>query len=249
VNDLAGVLQPERAHALEQTLERYEHETGHQIVLLTVPSLEGDPIEDFSIRVAEAWKIGHAGLDNGIILIVAPQDRAARIEVGYGLEGVVPDAVASRILQEVMFAHFREARLADGIEAGLAALMAAARGERVAVERRRGFVSPRTDDPLAALFFASFFGGLFGAPLRRGRWRALGALVGGSLAATIVALLVRSLPWSAAAFVLGGLLGWFGPAGARGRGPGAFGGGFGGGRGGFGGGGGGFGGGGASGRW
>jgi len=107
VNDLAGLLTPEQRRALESELAAFEGETSHQVVVLTIPSLEGEAIESFSIRVVDEWKIGHRRLDNGVLLLVAAKDRRARIEVGYGLEGILPDAVAARIMREVMIPRFR----------------------------------------------------------------------------------------------------------------------------------------------
>jgi uncharacterized protein len=262
VNDLADVLPAEREARLEERLSAFETETSHQIVLLTVPSLEGDPIEEFSMRVAERWRVGHAGLDNGIIVIVAPGDRQARIEVGYGLEGVVPDAVAARVLRERMIPAFRDGRMADGIEAGIEALTAAARGEAIPPERRprpRGAPGPGdVGELLPGVFFSALFGSLLALPLRR-RSRALGAGLGGLLGGGLAYLLVASLLAAGGAAILAVLFGLRDPtvlSRRRGRfgrwsdyGAG-FGGGFGGGSdGGFSGGGGGFGGGGASGRW
>lgn len=265
VNDLAGLLPPERAAALEQELARFEVETSHQIVLLSLPSLEGEPIESFSLRVAEAWKPGQKGLDNGILVVIAPADRTARVEVGYGLEGAVPDVMANRVLKESMFPLFREGRMADGVEAGLGALMAAARAEEVPAARRPprpagGGVNP---DPLAFLIFSAVLGTLAGSPFRRGRARPLGALAGGFVAGGLAWLGLASLGFAALAALLGACFGFLGFGaggglgrnrygyGSRGFGSGGWGGGFGGGGagGGFSGGGGGFGGGGASGRW
>lgn len=266
VNDLAGLLPPDRAAALEQKLARFETETSHEIVLLTVPSLEGDPIEDFSLRVAEGWTLGQKDLDNGLLVVIAPQDRSARVEVGYGLEGVVPDVVANRVLQDRMYPIFREGRMADGVEAGLDALMSAARAEAVPRERR-----PREDapggaadvDPLSVLILAAILGTLAGSPFRRGRARALGALVGGGVAGGLAWLVLASVGLAVLAALFGAVFGFVGPGvggglprnrygyGRGGFGSGGWGGGFGGGGrgGGFGGGGGAFGGGGASGRW
>jgi len=129
VNDLAGLISPEHARKLEARLQQFEAETGHQIAVLTIPTLEGEDIEGFGIRVADAWKIGHKGFDNGVILIVAKNDKKLRIEVGYGLEGVLPDAMASRIIREVILPHFRANDFAGGIEAGTEAIMKATRGE------------------------------------------------------------------------------------------------------------------------
>ena len=87
VNDYAQILTPEQSNALDAQLARLEQDTGHQVAVLTLPSLDGEDIEGFSIRVAENWKIGKKGFDNGVILIVAVNDRKLRLEVGYGLEG------------------------------------------------------------------------------------------------------------------------------------------------------------------
>jgi uncharacterized protein len=265
VNDLANVLPAEREARLEQRLAAFERKTSHQIVLLTVPSLAGDPIEDFSMRVAESWRIGHAGLDNGIIVIVAPNDRQARIEVGYGLEGVVPDAIASRVPRERMLPRFREGRMADGIEAGLDALMAAARGEAIPTERRprtRGAPGPSDFEALLpSVLFCGLLGSMVSLPFRR-RSRVLGAGLGGVVGGGLAYVLLASLLAAGGAGLLALVLGFHHPTvlnrsrerfGRWDDYGGGFGGGFGGGSGGsgggFSGGGGGFGGGGASGRW
>ena len=129
VNDLADILPSDRARLLEERLAAFEKETGHQIAVLTIPSLEGDPLEDFSIRVAESWKIGQKGFDNGAILLVAQKERKLRIEVGYGLEGVLPDAIANRIIREVIVPRLRENDYSGGIEAGVNAILQVTKGE------------------------------------------------------------------------------------------------------------------------
>jgi len=134
--DRAGVLPPATRRALERDLAAYERETSHQIVVHTTPSLEGLPIEEYSIRVAEQWQAGHEGLDNGLILTVAPDERAVRIEVGYGLEGVVPDAIASRVVREAILPAFRAGDLEAGVLAGVDALKRAAAGEVVPAAQR-----------------------------------------------------------------------------------------------------------------
>jgi len=253
VVDLAALLTPDEAAALEGELADFERETTHQIAVLSVPSLEGDAIEDFGIRVAERWKIGQAGRDNGAIVIVAVADRRARIEVGYGLEGAVPDALAARILRERMIPRFRAGDMGAGLVDGTRALMQAARGEVLAplaptgAERLRGALEP--------LLFAVFFGASVGAVIGRKR-AALAALVGGGIAAAIAFATTRILGLGLGGFaggaLLAPLLGAANMASPRhgGFGRGGFGGGgFGGGGGGFSGGGGGFGGGGASGSW
>lgn len=133
VNDLAGMMDEHTASQLEEGLGRFEEQAHHQIAVLTIPSLNGESLEDFSIRVAESWKIGHKGLDNGVILIVARDDRKIRVEVGYGLEGVLPDAIANRIVQEVIVPRFREQDFAGGITDGLTAIEEVIRGEATAL--------------------------------------------------------------------------------------------------------------------
>jgi uncharacterized protein len=262
VTDLANLLLPDQERALDAKLARFEAETSNQIAVLTVPSLEGEPIESFSMRVAEAWKLGRKGADNGLLLVIAAQDHAARVEVGYGLEGVVPDVVAKRVIEDVMFPRFRAGDFAGGIDAAVDALMRAARGEVVPIERRPARPRGSGTDPIPLLLFVSMFSSMLWLPFRGGRLRPIGALLGGVVSGGVVWLLLRALGWAAAAFALGTLFGWIGPGrgglGGR-RGPifwgglpggrGGFGGGGFGGGGGFSGGGGGFGGGGASGRW
>jgi hypothetical protein len=129
INDYAGLIPADRAQALEERLARFEAETGHQIAVLTISSLKGDSLENFSIRVAESWKIGKKGFDNGAILLIARDDRRLRLEVGYGLEGVMPDALASQIIREVITPRFRSGDYVGGIEGGVDAIMKVARGE------------------------------------------------------------------------------------------------------------------------
>ena len=137
VNDLAGLLDATQARALEQKLEAYERGSGHQLALLTIPSLEGDSLEDFSIRVVEDWKLGKKGKDDGILILVSRDDRKMRIEVGYGLEGDVPDAIASRIIREVMQPAFRRGDFYGGLNQAFDYLMRAAGGESVTIPQHR----------------------------------------------------------------------------------------------------------------
>src|SRR5215217_2564454 len=102
VTDLTGTLTPEQKGALEQRLAAFEAAKGSQIAVLMLPSTKPEEIEQFSIRVAEAWKIGRKGTDDGLILVIAKEDRRLRIEVGYGLEGAIPDAVAKRVISETI---------------------------------------------------------------------------------------------------------------------------------------------------
>ncbi|HEX9902792.1 MAG TPA: TPM domain-containing protein, partial [Acidobacteriota bacterium] len=115
VNDYARILEPEQEAALENNLAAIESSITAQFVLLTIPSLEGEPLEDFSLRVAEAWKLGQKGADNGLLMLVAVEDRAIRIEVGYGLEGTLPDGKCGTIIRQVIVPEFRNGNYYTGI--------------------------------------------------------------------------------------------------------------------------------------
>jgi uncharacterized protein len=131
VNDLAGMLDETVEARIEEKLAAFEREKGSQVAVLTLPSLEGESLEDFSIRVVDTWKLGREGIDDGVLLLVARDERQLRLEVGYGLEGVLPDATARRIVDNVIVARFREGDVAGGIEAGVDAVLQVARGEEL----------------------------------------------------------------------------------------------------------------------
>jgi uncharacterized protein len=123
------MLSPEAERRLETLLTELEEKDSTQVVVLTIPALDGDSLEDFSIRVAERWKIGRKGFDNGVILIVARDDRKIRIEVGYGLEGRLTDLTAGRIIRDRIVPEFRAGRVDQGVLNGVVALTEVVRGE------------------------------------------------------------------------------------------------------------------------
>lgn len=129
VHDGAGLLSPQTRSRLEGALSRYDRETGNQIALATFPSLENESLEDFSIRLAEAWKVGQAAKDNGVILLIFKEERLVRVEVGYGLEGALTDAESGLIISEVIAPRFREGKYEEGVLAGIAAISKAVQGE------------------------------------------------------------------------------------------------------------------------
>jgi uncharacterized protein len=129
VNDYAQVMTADQTRSLESQLAKLEADTGHQVVVLTLPTLDGEDIEGFSIRVAEAWRIGKKGYDNGAILVVAVKDRKLRLEVGYGLEGILPDATAWRITSDYIVPHFRVGEYGAGIVSGITAVEKIIRNE------------------------------------------------------------------------------------------------------------------------
>ena len=140
VNDYAHLLTPETASQIEQALRTFEEQDSTQVAVLTIDSLEGDALEDFSIRTVDKWGIGQQGRDNGVLLLVVKLDRKIRIEVGRGLEGVLTDLVSGRIIDQVITPLFKEGRFDEGIKAGVAATIQASRGEFTAEPRqgRRG---------------------------------------------------------------------------------------------------------------
>jgi uncharacterized protein len=128
-NDYAGFVSPDAAERLDRKLEDFDKQTSNQIVVAIFPELPSPSLEDFTIRTAQAWRVGREKLDNGVILFVFVKDRALRLEVGYGLEGALPDAAANRIVEDVIVPAFREGHPESGLEAGIDAVMAATRGE------------------------------------------------------------------------------------------------------------------------
>lgn len=138
VNDEARLLDAGASAALEAALKDYETRTGRQIAVLTIPSLAGEDLEGYSLKVARTWKLGRKGQDDGVLILVARDDRKVRIEVGYGLEGALPDVLAGRIIREVMVPRFRSGDFAAGIQEGTAAVIAAVDGRAPAPGRRLG---------------------------------------------------------------------------------------------------------------
>jgi uncharacterized protein len=262
VTDLTGTLTAGQQSALEQKLSAFESAKGAQLAVLVVPTTQPQAIEEYSIRVVDAWKLGRSGVDDGALLIVAKDDHKVRIEVGRGLEGVLTDALSNRILDETVKPEFRQGDYYGGIDAGLEQMMKVIQGEPLPPPERQWQPGRRGHGGglLLPLLFAVFAGsvvlrGIFG--------RTLGAVLTGTGAGLLVwiagyALALAGLA-SIGAFLftlLGGLgrgSGW--SSGGFGGGWGGFGGGLGGGLGGgfggggFSGGGGGFAGGGASGSW
>ena len=137
VNDYASMISPQARAVIEGKLRTLEQTESTQVAILTVPSLQGEPIEEFSIRVAEAWKVGQKGKDNGILLIVSKNDRKIRIEVGYGLEGRLTDLQSGRIIRDIIKPSFARGDFDTGFIAGTDAIVAAIKGEFKATDSRK----------------------------------------------------------------------------------------------------------------
>ncbi len=176
VNDHAGLLSGEQRESLENLLAELEKNTTAQVVVLTIPSLEGEDLEEYSLRVADTWKLGQGQKDNGVLFLISTGDRAMRLEVGYGLESVLPDATCRRILDRLVRPRFRAGDFPGGIEAGVRAVAgviggdegalagADAEGERLGIMGR--LVASLVIVPVLGIFsftalFAPGFGGWF----------------------------------------------------------------------------------------
>jgi uncharacterized protein len=259
VIDLTGTLSGGAVAGIEAKLADLQAKKGSQIAVLIVPSTQPEDIEQYGIRVADAWKLGRKGIDDGAILLVAKDDRRVRIEVGYGLEGALPDAIANRIISETVTPRFKLGDYDGGIEKGVDQMISVVNGEPLPQpdkkwERHNGLGNMLPLFLVVVIVAGGLLRGIFG--------RLFGSVATGGLAGGIVWLLGHVIPIGIGAGVFAFLVallaggsrsgwstggGWGGMGGFGGRG-GFGGGGFGGG-GGFSGGGGGFGGGGASGSW
>jgi uncharacterized protein len=176
VSDFAGILTPEQVKSLEYKLQKFEEETSNQIAILIIPSLEGEDINDFSMKVVEKNKLGQAEKDNGILFLIAIQDRKMRLEVGYGLEGSLPDVLCDQILRNIVRPRFRQGDYYGGINAGIDAIISATKGEFKADPRKK----PETNIGLILAliiigfvlltFFASLVSGVRHYSIRSGRY-------------------------------------------------------------------------------
>ena len=159
VNDLANVIPPVVRTRLDTKLQDVERRTGAQIAVLTVDTLGGDTIEDFAVRVFQAWRLGRRGIDDGVLLVVAHQDRRMRIEVGYGLEGRLTDALSRQILDERLRPRFRAGDFGGGIEAGVDAIAATVEGVPLPKPPRERWTAERIVGTLVmALVFSLVIG-------------------------------------------------------------------------------------------
>ncbi len=128
VNDTAGLLSQATIEELEAALKAHEDSTSNQVVVLTLPGLQGEALEDYSMRVVETWKIGQANSDNGVLLLIVRDERKMRIEVGSGLEGDLPDITCGRIIRHEITPRFRDGDYDGGVRAGVRGILAAIAG-------------------------------------------------------------------------------------------------------------------------
>jgi uncharacterized protein len=262
VVDQTGTLSSSDVASLQQTLKEFEARKGSQLAVLIVPTTQPETIEQYSLRVAEAWKIGRKKIDDGALLVVAKDDRKLRIEVGYGLEGALTDVTSKRIIDEIITPRFRSGDFAGGISAGVARIIGVIDGETLPAPRRQQSQgSSSSFDPLNPFLIIPVL--LFGGFMRSVLGRLIGSAATGGLVTLVAWYFVGSLLAAALAGVIASIFVMFSDAitsptpGRRGGGGGWSGGGYGGSysgggsssSGSSGGGGGSFGGGGASGGW
>jgi uncharacterized protein len=256
VTDLTNTLDASQIQALNAKLAAFESGKGSQIAVLMLPTTQPETIEQFGIRVVDAWKLGRKGVDDGVLLLIAKDDHKLRIEVGYGLEGALNDATAKRIVSEVITPYLKQRDFFSGIDAGVSAIIKVIEGEVLPPPTPVSHSDSQLPD-IGNLFGIAFVIFLVGNVILR-QWLGLfpsGLIVGGLIGA-LVWLVVASLAWTIAtglvSFLLSLILGsnrWDSSSFPTGWGGGGGGGWSSGGGWDFGGGGGGFGGGGASGDW
>lgn len=256
VTDLTATLSADQRSRLEEKLDAFERQKGAQVAVLIVPTVKPETIPEYALRVVESWKLGRKGVDDGVLLLIAKEDRKLRIEVGYGLEGALNDATAKRIISETISPRFKQGDFYGGIESGLETMLKVIGGESLPEpEQQRD--AKNSDDGLDTLLLVGFVlvfvvGGIVRAIF--GRFLAAGIIGGvvGIVASLLLSSMLIAIVVGVVAFLVS-LFNGMGGGGGRGGGGGwstggsSWGGSSGGG--GFSGGGGSFGGGGASGDW
>ncbi len=246
VIDQTATLTAEQKNSLERSLQAFVTRKGSQLSVVIVASTQPETIEQYSLRLVERWKLGRKNIDDGVLLIIAKNDRSLRIEVGYGLEGALNDAICKRIISETITPYFKQGDFYGGIAAGVLQILRVIDGENLPPTAANGVqTSVNMHEYIFGLFMLAL---VMGAILRRFLGGLIGAMVTGGIIALLAWLLIGVLTIAVFAGFFAILLTWFGGT-AWGAlllsrfGGGGRGGGFGGGRGG------GFGGGGASGKW
>lgn len=206
VTDLTGTLPAQSVAQLEQRLAAFEREKGTQVAVLLVPTIKPESIEQYAVRVFEQWRLGRKGVDDGVLLVVAKNDRVLRIEVGYGLEGVLTDATSNRIINGDIVPHFKRGDFTAGIEAGVARILRVAGGEPLPppAARRGGhsFGLPFAPEWLIAIFiFLHVILQVINRVLRAMLGRVLTAVLLGGLAGGALWVISGSMLW----VVIGGV--------------------------------------------
>jgi uncharacterized protein len=171
VTDNADILSKETRRTITESIKAHEQKTGNQIAVLTIRSLEGESIEEYAVAVFNAWKLGQKGKDNGILVVVAPNDRRMRIEVGYGLEGMLPDGLAGSIIRTIMTPQFKTGNYNGGIQSGIHAIIEVLEGGKLTAEESTAAGKEKTSPGLGIeadlsiterILFGAFIFGIIG---------------------------------------------------------------------------------------
>ena len=204
VTDTAQMLTTEERQALETSLRRLKTEIGNEIAVVTIPSLEGEPIEDYAVKLFAQWGIGQKEKDNGLLILVAKDDRAVRLEVGYGLEGVLNDAKAGRIIREAIAPSFQQEQYGAGLTQAVDAIAGELKGESALPEET---ASPQLPRGLGQLFPLLFFFLMYGVSYlgRSKHWWPGGVI--GAVGGGILGIIFGTLAWAAGSALLLGLTG------------------------------------------
>lgn len=214
VVDLAHVLPPATTAQLSETLQAHETKTSNQVAVLIVPSLEDEPLFDFSHRVATTWKLGAKGIDNGVLLLVAIKERKIRLEVGYGLEGVLTDARSAQIIRHETAPKFRAGDVPAGVTAGVLAVLHTIEGTYKAPEQPTAVHSD--GEVITSTIFAVILGLVIGLFFSRAH-RVVGPVVGGGLSFLVAPWVIPALIAGGVSLVLVSLMGGMGSAIGGGR--------------------------------
>lgn len=213
--DEAHVLPPALLEQLSAELQAHELKTSNQVAVLIIPSLDGEPLFDLSHRVATSWQLGRKGTDNGVLLLVAIKDRKVRLEVGYGLEGVLTDARSAQIIRNEIVPRFRNGDIPGGVRAGVQAVLKTIEGTYQASERPAP--PPTSEDAVNKALFAVILGVVIGLAFSRVH-RVMGAVAGGGLSFLMAPWVVPALVAGAVSLALVSLFSAVGQGGGRGRG-------------------------------
>jgi uncharacterized protein len=204
VVDLAGVLPAQDAEQLTAQLKAHEEHTGNQVAVLILPSLEGEPLEEYSHRIATTWKLGRKGIDNGALLFIALKERKLRIEVGYGLEGTLTDLRSSRIIRQEIVPRFKAGDIPGGVRAGTEAILKTIEGTYQAADEPRGLPALNSG-VFEYVVIGIIVGFLAGMILSQGLKRAR-ALLGAVLSFMVAQ--AASIPWGVVAAGVTAVLLW-----------------------------------------
>src|SRR5512146_366237 len=203
VTDLTSTLDASQVRALDARLAAFEAAKGSQIAVLMLPTTQPETIEEFGIRVADAWKLGRKGVDDGVLLLIAKDDRRLRIEVGYGLEGVLNDATSKRIVSEVITPYFKRGEYYAGIDAGVASVIKVVEGEPLPPPEQRATEPPGNGNSLEHVLGAGFvifmLGNIF---LRQFLGRLPSGLIVGGVMGALAWVILLSLAWAIAAAIV-----------------------------------------------